>query len=255
MVDPAKLRRFPAPASCEEGRTVTLAAGASHHMTVVLRTEAGERVRLFTGDGREFIGRVESADPDGVRVRVEQQLAADPPAGPPVTLGFAPPPAQRSDGLIEKAVELGVSCLQPFLCERSQGHRARKVAGRLDRWERKARDAARQSGRMVVPDVAEPVPFDEFVRDAPEGLRIIADTSSCRPLWHALQERGGTLPEAVALAIGPAGGFTRRERELAVASGFVPASLGQTTLRVETAAVCLLSAVVLWLDGGAGAKG
>ncbi|MFO7956639.1 MAG: RsmE family RNA methyltransferase [Candidatus Brocadiia bacterium] len=254
MVDPEKLRRFPAPAACDEGQTVTLAAEASHHMTVVLRAEAGDRVRLFTGDGREFIGRVESTDPEGARVHVEEELPVDTTSVASVTLGFAPPPAHRSDVLIEKAVELGVTNLQPFLCERSQGHRARKVAGRLDRWERKARDAARQCGRTVVPGIAEPVPFDGFVREAPPGLRIIADTSSSGPLWRMLEEQP-EAPEGVILAVGPAGGFTRRERELAVNEGFVPASLGPTTLRVETAAICLLTGVMLWLDGWGGKEG
>jgi len=254
MVQPEKLRRFSAPDSCAVGRTVTLAPEASHHMVVVLRIGAGDRVRLFTGDGREFLGRVERTDPEAAQVHVEHALSADLPGGPPITLGFAPPPAHRSDVLVEKAVELGAWRLQPFLCERSQGHRARKVAGRLARWERKARDAARQSGRTVVPEIGEPVPFDDFVRDALRGLRIIADTSSSRPLWRVLEDARAVTP-GVVLAIGPAGGFTRRERELAVAGGFIAASLGPTTLRVETAAICLLAAVVPWVDGRGGREG
>ncbi len=248
------LPRFLATGPCAVGRTVTLAPQQSRHLAVVLRLGRGDRVRLFTGDGREFTGRIEKADAEGARVAVEGELESMEQPLAPLILGFAPAPAQRSDVLIEKAAELGASRLQPVLCERTQGDRVRRIAARRDRWERKAQEAARQSGRAAVPEVGEPVPFDAFVRDAPEGLRIIATTAASEPVWRVLAQQK-KAPGTVTLAVGPAGGFTRREQEAAVGRGFMPVSLGPSTLRVETAAICLLAAVVLWLDGRGGAAG
>ncbi|MFO8008754.1 MAG: RsmE family RNA methyltransferase, partial [Candidatus Brocadiia bacterium] len=112
-------------------------------------------------------------------------------------------------------------------------------------------EAARQCGRGDVPQVLRPVPFDRFVREQAEGLCLLATAQADVPVWHVLSRRP-ERPAGVTMAVGPVGGFTRRERDLAAELGFVPVSLGRNVLRVETAAVCLLAAVVLCLDGAPG---
>jgi len=213
----------------------------------VLRLGPGSRVRVFTGAGDEFLAEVEEADASAARVRILEELQSAARTRRALTLAFAPAPGNRSDIVIEKATELGVDCLVPLLCERLQGGRAQAAAHRAERWRRKAADAARQSQRTVVPPLSAPVPFDSFVQAADAGLRIIAAGPDHPPLYSALS--GAPLPGGpVALMVGPAGGFTQRELALAAGAGFLPVSLGPHVLRVETAAICLVAGVVLYLE-------
>ena len=256
MDEPSRLRRFLAPDECRIGELVTLAPEQSRHMVTVLRLGRGRSVRIFTGAGREFVGQVEDAHASAARVRILEELQL-----PPRTLGartlsaltlaFAPAPGNRSDIVVEKATELGVDLLLPLLCERLQGGRAQAAAHRADRWRRKAADAARQSQRTVVPTVGAPVPFERFVQAANAGLRIIA-AGPGHPALYSVLSGAQVPPGPVSLAVGPAGGFTQRELALAAGAGFLPVSLGPHVLRVETAAICLVAGVMLYLgrEGG-----
>ena len=135
----------------------------------------------------------------------------------------------------------------PVLCERLQGFQAAAAGKRQARWERKARDAARQAGRADVPEIAGPLAFEEFVRADGAALCLIGSTGEAPPLWRVLAEEGGAVG-SVTMVVGPAGGFTRREVDLARGAGFQPVSLGPHVLRVETAAVAMLAIVAARLS-------
>lgn len=240
------LRRFLAPAACRLGQTVALPAQQSRHAATVLRLAEGDTVRLFTGQGREFIGRIIDAKPDEVRVLVLEDMAAGAELPVRIVLGFAPAAGARTDTLIEKATELGAAHLQPIVTARTQGQRARAAAARVGRWRRKAQQAARQSQRTVVPSLGNPLSFERFLASA-SGTRIIAADPTGKPLLRVLANvNPGRGP--VFLAVGPAGGFTEHEIERASQCGFAGVSLGRHVLRVETAAMTLLATVSLWLD-------
>jgi len=241
------LRRFLAPDAERVGQVVTLGPEPSRHLATVLRVAAGDRVCLFDGRGNEFVGRVETADPAAACVRLEEACEPAGGTGMLLTVAFAPPPGQRADVLIEKAAELGASRLVPLLCERLQGFQATAAGKRQARWVRKARDAARQSGRAEVPEVAVPGPFDEFVRADRAELRLIGSTGKAPPLWQVVSETDEPLG-SVTMVVGPAGGFTRRELGIAEDAGFRPVSLGPHVLRVETAAVAMLAVVMARLS-------
>jgi 16S rRNA (uracil1498-N3)-methyltransferase len=254
MRTPERMARFLAAQPCRVGDVVTLPPEQSRHMTVVLRIGRGQMVRVFTGQGAEYVGQVEVADPTAALVRICTEYAPARADTARLILAFAPAPGLRTESLIEKATEFGADCLQPLLCERLQGFQAESAAHRGLRWRRKAEEAARQAQRAAVPELRPPMPFDAFVQEAEAGLRLIASTTGARSLWQVLQETA-QAPSSVAMAVGPAGGFTRRELDAAAAASFVPVSLGPNVLRVETAALALLSAVALWLDRGNAAAG
>jgi 16S rRNA (uracil1498-N3)-methyltransferase len=217
-------------------------------MVTVLRVRAGDRVRIFTSRGDEFTARVERADPGAARVLICQECPAARSLAAHLAVAFAPPQGQRGDIVIEKGTELGADVFQPLLCERVQGPERTAAVGRVARWRRKAAEAARQCGRAAVPEVRPPVGLEDFVRAAEGELLLIASTGPAAGLWSVLGSAGPSRrPAAVTMAVGPAGGFTLREMDLAQGGGFRPVSLGPHTLRVETAAVCLLAGVVLWL--------
>jgi 16S rRNA (uracil1498-N3)-methyltransferase len=249
MDRPGQLRRFIAPRPCASGDVITLDAQQSRHMVAVLRIGAGERVRIFTGQGQEFLARVEEADPAAARVRIGEPYRPGQGVPAHLTLAFAPPSGQRADLVVEKATELGVNVLVPLLCERLQGFRAAAAAGRAERWERKAQEAARQCGRALVPHIAEPVSLGEFVAGCGDAVRLVADPEAPTDLWQTLAGHIG-VPPSLSMAVGPAGGLTRAELDLAVESGFRAVRLGPHVLRVETAAICMLGGVVLWLEAG-----
>jgi 16S rRNA (uracil1498-N3)-methyltransferase len=246
--DVHRLPRFLAPDACRADQTVTLAPDQSRHLAVVLRLGAGDPVRLFDGQGNEFVGRVEPAEAPLARVRITERCEAPRPASARLVLAFAPAPGQRTEMLVEKATELGVDCLQPLICERVQGFQAGAAERRADRWRRKAEDAARQSQRTVVPELRAPIEFEAFVGALEGGLNLIASPVDGRGLWGVLAETAEE-PSSVTMVVGPAGGFTRRELDVAVGAGLVPVSLGPHVLRVETAAVSLVAAVGVWLEG------
>jgi len=240
-----RLRRFLAPGPCSPGQVITLAADQSRHMVTVLRIGTGRRIRVFTGQGDEFAALVEDADSTAARVRIVEKCPAQPSAIR-LTVAFAPPPGQRADILIEKATELGADSFQPILCERVQGFQAAAAARRTERWQRKAQDAARQSERASVPEVQRPQRFEDYVNGARDGLRLIAFPGA-PGLWGLLTGIP-EVPDSVTMVVGPAGGLTSAELDLAKQAGFRAVSLGPRILRAETAAICLLGGIVLWLD-------
>jgi 16S rRNA (uracil1498-N3)-methyltransferase len=245
MSNSERLRRFLAPGPYSPGQVVTLTPDQSRHMVTVLRIGAGRRIRVFTGQGDEFAALVEDASPTAARVRIVEKCPPQPSAVR-LTLAFAPPPGQRADILIEKATELGADALQPILCERLQGFQTAAAARRTERWRRKAQDAARQSGRTLVPEVHAPQRIEDFVRRSSEGLRLIASPGGSG-LWGFLAGIR-EVPGSVTMAVGPAGGLASAELDLAEQAGFRAVSLGPRILRAETAAICLLASVVLWLE-------
>ena len=240
--------RFFGGNTCSEGQSVELSRDQSEHLARVMRRGEGDLVRIFTGSGREFLAEVVDASPKATQVRIRQRLRAGESGDTALALAFAPPRGQRSDFLVEKATELGVDHLQPLLARRVQSNYAKAARKRTDRWRRKAIEAARQSERISLPHIAEPVTLEKFLQGAEQEMRLLADLRpEARPVWGALNQTD-SRPESVAILIGPVGGFTRSELKQIESSGAMPVSLGRNVLRVETAAVAMVSAVRCWLD-------
>ena len=240
--------RFFGGKACREGQTVELSRAQSEHLARVMRRTTGDPVRVFTESGREFLAEVVDASPKATRVRIQKRLRAGESSDTSVVLAFAPPRGDRSDFLVEKATELGVDHLQPLLARRVQSNYVKAARKRTDRWRRKAIEAARQSERVSLPHIAEPVTLEEFLDETEQDMRLLADLRpDAGPLWTTLSETN-SRPESVAILIGPVGGFTRSELKMIERAGAIAASLGQNVLRVETAAVAMVSAVACWLE-------
>jgi 16S rRNA (uracil1498-N3)-methyltransferase len=141
------------------------------------------------------------------------------------------PRGARGDWLVEKATELGAAAFVPLESDRSVLHAG---DGRIERWRRIAIEAAEQSGRAVVPTFAAGPP--------PGALALVADLDATLPPARAI----AIAPrcEALALYIGPEGGWTAVERVAHAAAGHVPVRLGPRPLRVETAVLALLTLAI-----------
>lgn len=236
---------FYVPAVFRTGERFVLPENVGRHIRV-LRLREGDRVVLFDGRGvrasavlctlgrRETvveIGGVETAAADGLEIVLLQGVSA----------------AERMDWTVQKATELGVGRIIPFVARRSvlrlQGERAEK---KVQRWREIAVSACEQCKRSRLPEI------DGGMPDLAEALTRLPPTGQRLLLSPHRAGRMADLPApttGVAVLVGPEGGLTEEEEVLALAQGFAPVLLGPRVLRTETAAVAALTAVqVLWGD-------
>ena len=239
--------RFYCPAPLQPDALLSLPAQAARHVQV-LRLQPGQALTLFNGEGGEFEATVTQMGRSEVTVRVGQHQPLDRAAQRPVTLALGMPANERMDWLVEKATELGVTALQPLMSERSvlrlSGERAEK---KVAHWHSVAVAASEQCGGNRVPQLLPVSTLAAWLAKqpaAPAGTRLLL---SLRPHSPGLREAVAPLaPDApVTLLSGPEGGLSPAEEEAALASGFVAVSLGQRTLRAETAALAALAALLL----------
>ncbi len=209
----------------------------THHLRDVLRLRAGDSVIAFNGRGRWAGCTVVLESRGALSLRI-QDIHESPPPALRITLLPSLIRAQRMDWLIQKAVELGVTRLVPLIAERGLIRtKNTPPKTRRDRWLKIAVQAAAQCGNLWLPQIDLPLPLGRALLLRKElGLCLIGSTTSnARPLREALENARRRKTDAVAFMSGPEGGFTPAEESEAVAAGWLPVSLGDLTLRAETA--------------------
>ena len=220
------------------GADLALDQGQSHYLASVMRQGVGDEVLLFNGRDGEWRARIGAVTKRGVAVKA-QALARPQAMGPDLDLVIALVKRGRLETIVEKAAELGARRVRLVATERTNADRAR-----VERLTAIATEAAEQTGRLDVPQVAEPVKLDRLLKDweAPRRLLFCDEAGDARPIPEALEDQA--RGEAWAILIGPEGGFSPAERARLRALPFaVPASLGPRILRADTAAI---SALTLW---------
>ena len=243
---------------------VSLPYGEAHHARTVLRLSAGDAVEVFDDAGRVAVGEVTACGPAGVSVRVGQVRDAGPAGGRDVEVACAVPKGERADLIAEKLGELGVRAWWPLVTARSV---VTPGANKVERWNRIAVEAAKQSRRAGVLSVSGACEFAGVLdRAATRGMpkperggrvrrrRLVwlSTDPTAAPLLDVLarldaEERadGGEGPAAVMLFVGPEGGWTAEEEVAFAEAGASPARLTRTVLRVETAAVVAAAVALL----------
>lgn len=234
------MRRFHLPPENIHDGIAELPPDQAHHLRNVLRLERGDEVEVFDGVGGAYVGRVEYA---GLRVRVIglKPLPHAEPA-PPLLLGAAIIKPARFEWMLEKATELGVTEFVPLITKRSEFRTINaNLEARLKRWRRIVAEASRQCGRTLVPGIRGPMSFTDFL--ALEDLRRFT-------LLFCYEKGGVPLRSAapagpIALCVGPEGGWDSTEVQAALQAGFKLVSLGQSTLRAETAALAAIALITI----------
>jgi 16S rRNA (uracil1498-N3)-methyltransferase len=222
-----------------------LAAGAelaldhpqSHYLAAVMRQAVGDEVMLFNGRDGEWRSAITAVTKRAVAVRA---VALERPqaAGPDLDLVMALVKRGRLETIVEKAAELGARRVRLVQTERTNADRAR-----VERLTAIATEAAEQTGRLDVPQVAEPVKLGKLMEGWDTGRRLLFcdEAGDARPILEALK---GRPAGPWAILIGPEGGFSPAERAMLRALPYaVPASLGPRILRADTAAI---GALTLW---------
>lgn len=220
-----RLHRFFGPFRITEGGTEEIRdPGQVRQIRRVLRLKEGDRLLIADGNGREAEGEVRGTREDAIMVRILRVQDNEREPDRRVLLFASLLKRDRMELVAQKAVEVGVSSLVPVIAARCV-----KQAVRRDRLEKIMKEAAEQAGRARIPDTRDPVPFSEALGML-EGQALMLD------------ERGEDLELAreisrVSVLAGPEGGWTDEERAQAMHAGARLASLGNLTLRAETAAV------------------
>jgi 16S rRNA (uracil1498-N3)-methyltransferase len=220
------------------GAKVTLEASQVNYLRNVLRRKAGEAVLVFNGRDGEWRGTLAEAGKRNVLLVIEKPIRAQT-AAPDLHYLFAPLKHARLDYMVQKAVELGVSRLQPVLTRHAQVARVN-----LDRMRANAVEAAEQCGILTLPEVAQPVTLDRMIAERDPG-RILVFCDEDAEVKDPIAALSALRPsEALAVLIGPEGGFAEDERAALVAlPNVLRLALGPRILRADTAAVAALALV------------
>ncbi|HEX7422791.1 MAG TPA: RsmE family RNA methyltransferase [Terriglobales bacterium] len=219
------------------GNTAALLGDHAAHLARVLRAEIGQEFDIATrAEVRR--GTITSISDDRVEFALgkEQEQALKP--TPNITLALAIFKFDRMEWAIEKCTEIGVSRIIPVIARRSDAHLATAAVKRHERWQRIVRQASEQSRRSAPPEIAAPVKVKDLAGAGvlPAGALtriVLAESEEGTRLREILQSR----PTEVALAVGPEGGWADEELAWFRETGWVAASLGDTILRAETAAI------------------
>lgn len=233
------------PAQFLDSERVTLDRATSRHLVKVLRLQAGAEVRVFDGCGTEIDGRILRAGGAAVELALGQRHRVPLPLVT-ITLLQSVPRSDRMDFIVQKTTELGVTRIVPVLSARGM---VKPPPGKARRWRIIAQEAARQSGRADVPDVADAAALDVALAGAAAsgGTRLVLwEEERALPLRRVLAE---VPPAPVTLLVGPEGGLSPAEVECARVQGFRVVGLGPRILRVDTAALVAVALTQAALGG------
>jgi 16S rRNA (uracil1498-N3)-methyltransferase len=244
-------RRFHAPpaAFAVDEKSLTLSAEETRHARDVLRLQSGDEIFVFDGLGREFRCSVQKIIRDAIDLNVLAEVEPARSESPlDLTLAIALLKGEKFDLVIQKATELGVRRIVPLDTERGDvrlrdGDNAQK---RLTRWRRIALEAAKQTGRAYVPRIDAPLTLDLKLGPAGDIEGISADAARLmfseragRSLSEATNNFG--QPKEIIALVGPEGGWTDDEIELARERAWEIVTLGGRTLRAETAGITVVA--------------
>jgi len=209
--------------------TVTVSGDEFHHSVRVVRLREGEDVEVFDRAGKIAHANVASIGRDHAVLTVGEEIASrESPLE--LTLAMAIIQLEKFELVLQKATELGVRSIIPLVTDRIEV-RAERYAGKSERWERILFEAVKQSGRSVVPNIESPAKFDEVI--AREGTKIFFDADA-PPSTAQPRDRATAF-------IGPEGGWSERELQLAREHHAEFQRLGPRRLRAETAAIAAVA--------------
>ena len=207
-----------------------------HHIVNVLRLKPNEHVKIFDGHGNEYLAKLQHFNDDTVVAEILEHKKIPPPK-PTVTLFQGLPKFDKFEQLVQKTTELGVSEIVPVLCQRSVPKLKRDTSvKRVSRWQRIANEASKQCGRVYLPKVREITEFNECCAKLNFDLSLILWEEERNIGFQSILNQNSDTGR-ISLFVGPEGGFSPEEVDIATAAGVIPVTLGSNILRTETAAI------------------
>lgn len=241
---------------------VTLSGDDARHLAAVMRAEPGDRFVACDGSGRDVLAEVTAAGKDEVRATIVEELEPQAEMRWRVTVAQSLPKGDKLETVIQKGTEAGAFAFVPFVSSRTVvQYDERKEGKRLERWRKIAKEAAEQSHRSRIPDVANVAAWPALLARfgdydlvlfcyeeegrAGGGLQAVLDGASAMGKLSANSR--------LLVVIGPEGGFGEREADAALAAGAHWTGLGKRILRTETSALYAL-ACLAYASGELGGK-
>lgn len=244
--------RFYHPAEIAIGQLIELSAENKHHAARVLRLKKGDAITLFSGHGGEYSAHIENLSKSSTTVLIDAYHDRDCESPLNITLAQAICVNEKMDWIIQKAVELGVTCIQPVSTVRSIVHLSdERSSKRLQHWQKIIISACEQCGRNHLPQISPLITLPEWLSQkkttqSAYDLSFMLSTTATESLKNIPQP---PVSAHIALVIGPEGGFTQDEEVAALHTSFIPVRLGKRILRTESAALAAISALqTLWGD-------
>jgi 16S rRNA (uracil1498-N3)-methyltransferase len=221
-------------------RNITISDDDAAHIARVLRLRPGEKIEVVVA-GQVYAAQLTEVTADFVQARVEEALGSSGESNLQLHLFQGLPKGDKLELVIQKATELGVSSITPVITERVVVKlKPDAVAKKLTRWQKIALEAAKQSRRLVVPQVNPPVLLQDMPPVPAHQLALVAweeERAGLRPL---LQGKAG---QEIGVFIGPEGGLASGEVDFLVSQGWQRVGLGPRILRTETAPLALLAII------------
>ncbi len=238
------MARFFVPSEAIDGENIHISGEEAAHMTRVLRMREGDTFTACDGAQTDYLCEIESADKKEVWAKILEKRKNEAEPGVRITLYQGIPKGAKLDYIVQKCVEIGVSRIVPV-------QTARVVKGgdvKRERLSRIAFEAAKQSGRGIVPEVGETLAFGAAIEEAKEA-ELSLFPYECEKEQSLKRALRGKTPGTVSIFIGPEGGFSEEEAALARESGFAVVTLGSRILRTETAGAVTCGNILYETEG------
>lgn len=234
----------------EEAHQIHITGSDVNHISNVLRMKTGEELWISDGSKYEYRCTIESFEPDEVLLHIVYSQEPEYELPCRIYLFQGLPKADKMEFIIQKAVELGAYEIIPVETKRCVVKLdGRKSAKKTARWQQIAESAAKQSKRMLIPNVHEVLTFREALKYAESMDVRLVPYELARGMQETKEILAGIEPgQSVGIFIGPEGGFEEKEIEAAIEGGAKPITLGRRILRTETAGLAILSVLMFQLE-------
>lgn len=219
---------------------IQLSGENEKHIKTVLRAKIGEEITVCDGAGIDYLCEITSLD-DGVTAKILEQIPCEVEPKTQITLYQGLPKADKMELIIQKCVELGVVKIVPVATSRAIVKLDKKEGKKIERWQKIAEAAAKQSGRGIIPEIGEHVlTFAQAVQEAKalDTAIIPYEKEQTQDLHTIVKQFSG---QSIGVFIGPEGGFAEEEIALAQQNGVQSVTLGKRILRTETAGMTTIA--------------
>lgn len=239
------MHRFLIEPGWRAGDDIRIFGEELRHLGQVLRIRVGDRIAVIDGSGDEHVAELLSLDK---QVAVAHRISTTVPDVEPkteLTLLQGIPKSDKMDYIVQKAVELGVTRIIPVWTEHVVSRDSGDMAGKVERWNRIAREAVKQCGRTRVPEVTEPMSLQTAVKAHSGDLGIFLYEQERKKDLKALLKWYTMIQcHRLSILVGPEGGISPAEAEYLAMCGFASVTLGNRILRTETASLAALAIVM-----------